>query len=112
MKRTIALTAALFVTTLGTAPAFAASAPACIQADMIDHTTVVSPREILFSMKDGKTYSSHLRSPCLGLSFNQGFAYATSVDTICGGTQRIRTLPTKQICTLGEFERVSIGDHG
>ena len=112
MKKTIALTALLAATLGMAAPALAEHGPACLQATMIDHTKVVSPREILFQMKDGKTYSSHLRSPCLGLAFNSGFSYATSSDYVCGGTQTIRTMPTKQICVLGKFERVSIGEHG
>jgi len=109
MKK-IATLAALAV--LGAAlPAAAQSqghAPICLQSYDIDRTTVVNPQKILFRLKDGKVYSSKLRSPCLGLRFN-GFVYVTPVDEICGGSQSIRVLQTNQVCVLGPFQPEQIG---
>ena len=84
--------------------------PICLQSDRIDRTTVVNPQKILFRLKDGKVYSSKLRTPCLGLNFN-GFVYVTPMDEICGGSQSIRVLQTNQVCVLGPFQPEQIGAH-
>ncbi len=90
--------------------AAAEHAPICLQSSRIDRTSVVNPQKILFRLKDGTVYASHLRTPCLGLRFN-GFVYVTPVDEICGGSQSIRVLQTDQVCVLGPFEPERIGAH-
>jgi hypothetical protein len=104
----VAVGAAAIVT-----PAAAAGDPSqiCLKTNWIDRTTVVNERKILFRMKDGRVYSSELRQPCLGLRFN-GFVYVTSFMEVCGGSQSIRVLNTGQVCTLGNFTPVTIGQHG
>lgn len=92
------------------AAAYPASTPICIRSYDIDRTTVVNPQKILFRLKDGKVYASNLRAPCLGLKFD-GFVYVTSMDEICGGSQTIRVLRTKEVCVLGPFEPANIGQH-
>jgi hypothetical protein len=109
--RKIAALAVLLTTAFGTAaPALADSTPICLKTNWIDKTTVVGPQEILFRMKDGKTYSSRLRTPCIGLR-NFGFAYVTSYMELCGKSESIRVLETGQVCTLGNFTPVTIGQH-
>jgi hypothetical protein len=111
MKKIAAL-AVLLATGFGiVTPALAkGEAPICLKTDWIDRTTVVNPQEILFRMKDGKTYSSKLSTPCIGLRFN-GFVYETSFTEVCGGSQSIRVLKTGEVCTLGKFEPVTVGQH-
>jgi hypothetical protein len=110
MKK-IAAIAVLLATTLGAAaPALAKDAPICLRTNWIDRTTVVDPQTILFRMKDGKVYRTHLRTPCIGLKFN-GFVYQTSFEEVCGGSQSIRVLQTNEVCTLGEFTPEKIGQH-
>ena len=111
MKK-IAAIADLLTTGIGTAaPALAADAPICLRTNWIDKTTMINPQEILFRMKDGKTYSTRLKTPCIGLRFN-GFVYATSYMELCGKSESIRVLNTGQVCTLGNFTPVTIGQHG
>ncbi len=81
----------------------------CLQSYNIDRTTVVNPQKILFRLKNGKVYASHLRTPCLGLRFN-GFVYVTPLDEICGA-QAIRVLQTNQVCVLGPFQPEEVGAH-
>ena len=109
MKRFAILGALVVVGAALIAPISAASGRTlCLQSDRIDRTTPVGTQDILFRMKDGKVYRSHLRTPCLGLKFN-GFVYVTPMDEICGGTQSIRVLKTDQVCVLGPFVPDSIG---
>ncbi|MEI9992631.1 MAG: hypothetical protein WDM86_21685 [Rhizomicrobium sp.] len=108
--RCFAILGALAVLAL-TAPAAAQQqqhARICLKSRLIDRTTVVNPKKLLFRLKDGRVYASHLRTPCLGLNFN-GFVYVTPLDEICGGTQSIRVLRTNQICVLGPFVPEQIG---
>jgi hypothetical protein len=108
MKKKFAIFAALTALTAAT-PALADS-DVCIKSAMLDRTTVVNPKTILFHLKGGKTYRSELRTPCLGLKFN-GFVYVTPTDEICGGSQSIRVLNTDQVCLLGKFTPEKIGQH-
>ena len=111
MKKLATLGALAVVGAALIAPVAAAEhAPTCLQSDRIDRTSVVNPQKILFRLKDGRVYSSHLRTPCLGLRFN-GFVYVTPMDEICGGSQSIRVLQTNQVCVLGPFEPERIGAH-
>ncbi len=98
------------------AAGFATIAPAtagpmvCLKTELIDNTTVVNPKTVLFRMKDGKVWRSDLRAPCLGLKFN-GFAYVTHFDEICGGVQSIRVLRSGEVCVLGPFSPDTVGSH-
>jgi hypothetical protein len=111
MKKTVAVFTALLALGAAMGPALA-EAPICLKSQLIDRTTVVNPKTILFRMKDGKVYRSDLRTPCLGLKFN-GFVYSSPYDEICGGQQTIRVISTNEVCQLGRFtpEKVSHPDH-
>ncbi len=111
MKKIAAL-AVLLATAFGAAvPALAKDeTPTCLRTNWIDRTTVVNPQTILFRMKDGKVYRSHLRTPCIGLRFN-GFAYETSFPEICGGSQAIHVINTGEVCVLGKFTPETVGQH-
>jgi hypothetical protein len=105
MKKITILSALLAAGTALAAPVAQAQdarhAPICLQSERIDRTTVVSPKQINFRMRDGTVYRSDLRTPCAGLRFN-GFVYVTPMDEICGA-QAIRVLQTNQVCVLGKF---------
>ena len=92
------------------APAMGA-ANVCLQTNLIDRTTVVNPKTILFRMKDGKVWRSDMRTACISLKFN-GFVYVVHGDEICGGAQSIRVLNTDEVCVLGRFSPETIGQHG
>lgn len=109
MSKFVALTAVALLAALPAA-AHPARTPTCVKSVDLDRTTVVSPQKILFRLKDGKVYSSTLRTPCLGLKFN-GFVYETPTDEICGGAQSIRVLQTNEVCVLGPFVAERIGQH-
>ena len=110
MKKFTALAVLLSVSAATIAPA-AAAATVCLQTNLIDRTTVVNPKTILFRMKDGKVWRSEMRTACLSLKYN-GFVYVTHADEICGGSQSIRVLNTDQVCMLGRFTPETIGQHG
>jgi hypothetical protein len=76
-------------------------APVCIRSIDIDHTKVPNDHTILFFMKDGKIWSTTLRSACPELRFN-GFAYGpTPPVEICSSIQTIRVLRSGAVCELG-----------
>ena|SRR5258707_2090870 len=106
MRRLAMLGAFLVIGAAALSPAGAR--PLCLTPRQIDHTTVVSPRTILFHMKDGKIWRSDLRTPCLGLKF-YGFRYETAIDEICSGSQAIQVLRTHEVCVLGPFQPQTIG---
>jgi len=106
MKKLAIIGALLAAGTLLAAPAEARTV--CLTPHLIDHTTVVSPRTILFHMKDGMIWRSDMRTPCLGLRF-YGFSYVSRADEICGGSQAIQVIKTHEVCVLGPFERERIG---
>lgn len=110
MKKIAAFATMLAIGASLIAPASAA-APGCLWTRQIDRTTVIDPKTILFHMKDGKVYRNTLQSPCLGLQFN-GFAYVLHSDELCGESQSIHVLQTKEVCTLGKFVPETIGRHG
>ena len=110
MNKIAAFAVLLSVGAASIAPAMGA-APVCLQTKLIDRTTVVNPKTILFRMKDGKVWRSDMRVACLSLKYN-GFVYVTHADEICGGSQSIRVLNTDQVCMLGRFTPETIGQHG
>ena len=86
-----------------TSPAVAqnGSPPICLRSIDIDHTKTPNAHTILFFMKDGKEWSTTLRSDCPGLIFN-GFEYApTPRDNICANMQTIRVLKSGAVCEIG-----------
>ncbi|MBV9045298.1 MAG: hypothetical protein JO348_00690 [Alphaproteobacteria bacterium] len=99
-KKTIALAA--LAAMLGTAAPAMAAPMVCLNTYQIDRTHVVDSQNILFKMRNGKVWRSHLRTPCLGLKFS-GFAYQTSFTEICGGVQTIHILDSGEACQLGNF---------
>ncbi|HXC54612.1 MAG TPA: hypothetical protein VNU97_04910 [Rhizomicrobium sp.] len=107
MKKIATLAALLGIGLASVAPAMA-DAPVCLQNRLIDRTTVVNPKTILFRMKDGKVWRSSLATPCLSLKFN-GFIYVAHTDDICGGSQSIRVLNTNEVCLLGRFTPEIVG---
>ncbi len=80
--------------------------PICLSAHLIDHTQAVDDNTLLFMMRDGKVWKNTLIGRCVGLSFNQGFAYDTSTDDICSNRQSIRLLHSGALCELGAFTPV------
>jgi hypothetical protein len=108
--KTFAALAILLVSGLAVAAPAAAAPQVCLKTELIDTTTVVNPKTVLFRMKDGKVWRSDLRSPCLGLKFN-GFVYETHFDEVCGGSQAIRVLRSGEVCVLGPFSPDAVGQH-
>ena len=102
------LTAAAFLALSATALADEGALPAkptqvCLQASMIDHTTVISDREILFTMKDHKVWKNTMRQSCPNLKFERGFSEVIRGGTICANMQSIRVLHDGNPCILGDF---------
>jgi len=94
-----------------TAVAAAADAPAtapinpntvCLWTYLIDHTHFISPRTILFYMRNGKIWQNTLVNDCPGLNF-YGFEYVTRDGQICSNMQSIHVLRTHEVCLLGAF---------
>lgn len=110
MNKIAAFAVLLSVSAASITPVLAA-APVCLQSNLIDRTTVVNPKTILFRMKDGKVWRSDMRTACISLKFN-GFVYVVHGDEICGGAQSIRVLNTNEVCLLGRFTPETIGQHG
>ena len=91
----------LLLTLASPAVAQNASPPVCLRSIDIDHTKTPNDHTILFLMKDGKVWSTTLRSDCPELIFN-GFEYApTPRDNICANMQTIRVLKSGAICEIG-----------
>ena len=90
----------------GSEAAAVSESPICLSAHLIDHTQAVDDNTLLFTMRDGKVWKNTLIGRCVGLSFNQGFAYETATDDICSNRQPIRLLHSGAICELGAFTPV------
>lgn len=84
-------------------PAPAKSANVCLDASFVDHTSVISDREILFYMKNRKIWKNTLKSTCPGLDFENGFSEEIRGDSICSNMQTIFVLRRGTPCSLGEF---------
>jgi hypothetical protein len=75
----------------------------CIRSIDVDHTKTPNDHTILFFMKDGKIWSTTLRSDCPELSFN-GFEYEpTPSDNICADLETIRVLRSGAVCEIGSL---------
>jgi hypothetical protein len=55
----------------------------CISINRIDHTEVVSDREILFFMHGDRIFLNKLPHRCPGLEFEEAFMYRASVGQLC-----------------------------
>lgn len=76
--------------------------PKCVPANMVDHTKVLDQSNILFYMRDGKVWHSHLSPPCVGLR-DSGFVMDSHFTEFCGGAQAIHLMKGGATCQLGEF---------
>ena len=101
MIRRSALSLPLALAFAGSAVAHNTPPPLCLRSIDIDHTKTPNDHTILFFMKDGKVWSSTLRSDCPELVFN-GFEYAPAPrDSICTNMQTIRVLKSGAVCEMG-----------
>lgn len=75
----------------------------CIKADEVDHTKVLSDRQILFYMHGNQVWLNTLKARCNTLPIQDGFAMAANYSEFCANSQSIRVLRTGQFCQLGEF---------
>lgn len=90
-----------FAFLIGPAGAQGADVPVCLRALDVDRTKTPDDRTILFIMKDGKVWSTTLKTDCPELRFN-GFDYGvTPPDNICANMQTIRVLKSGAICEIG-----------
>ncbi len=88
----------------------AAGPPYCLQVDRIRETEIVDDSTILFHMRSGKTYRNKLPYECNGLRFEDGFAYATSINRLCS-VDTITVLRRGTTCGLGKFELIQPTDN-
>ena len=80
----------------------------CIMISRIDHIEVLDDQTILFHMIDGKVWKNVLPFPCVGLKFEGGISYDTSIDQLC--REDIFTVIHRETtCGFGEFHLVSDG---
>lgn len=75
----------------------------CLWTYLIDHTTVVDAKTLVFHMKDKKAWKNTLVNRCPDLKFH-GYAYLTHDGQICANSQAIYVLKTHSVCMLGGFE--------
>jgi hypothetical protein len=102
------ITASLF--TLAAAAAFLA-APAfadetksiCLKAYDVDHTKVLSDRQILFYMHGKKVWLNTLQGRCISLPVQEGFVWSSAFPEYCANVETIRVVRSGEVCQLGEF---------
>ena len=93
---------------LAAAPAVAqssmsyASGNRCLAATDVDHTHVVDQSNILFYMRDGKIWHTHLTPACVNLELS-GFEMVGHPDQFCANAQTIQVLNGGAVCRLGNF---------
>jgi hypothetical protein len=75
----------------------------CLSAVDVDHTHVVDQSNILFYMRDGKVWSTHLTPACVNLKLS-GFKMVGHPDQFCANAQTIEVLNGGAVCRLGNFE--------
>ena len=59
-------------------------ARSCIMRSQVQQSQVRSDSVIDFEMRGGKVYRVTMPTRCPGLAFERSFAFATSIDQICG----------------------------
>lgn len=99
----LALTAALGLLPMATAPALAANK--CVDIRDIDSSQSKDGRTMVFKMKDGTTLVNRLQGYCPDLRYT-GFVWQMpSGDTnACERQSTFRVLQSGQVCTLGAFD--------
>jgi hypothetical protein len=105
---------ALAAATMTGSPAVAAEAETvdCIQLQSIDRTEVVDDQTILFHLRNRTVLQNKLPFRCFGLKFDDGFAYKTSTNQLCGNLDIIHPVRSGGSCGLGPFERVTPAPKG
>ena len=94
---------------LAAAPAIAA--PVCLDADDIQSRSSPDGQVIIFHMRDGSVWRNILQRPCPGLKFD-GFAWKLyGTHDVCANEQIIHVLHSGEVCSLGNFEKVSPPRH-
>lgn len=81
--------------------AYAQNAPTCIQSELIDHTSVVDAKTVLFHMRGGTIWQNNLPTRCSGLKLH-GFVVRGHDSQICGGSG-ITLIESGSVCMLGKF---------
>ncbi|HEY2034537.1 MAG TPA: hypothetical protein VGH02_12700 [Rhizomicrobium sp.] len=100
--------AAAMLVAIAAAPAGAetpmsyASGNRCLAAVDVDHTHVIDRSNILFYMRDGKIWQTHLTPACVNLTLS-GFEMVGHPDQFCANAQTIKVLNGGAICQLGNF---------
>jgi hypothetical protein len=82
----------------------ASAAPVCFSPREIQSTTPISDREIVFKLRNGKSWKNTLAAKCPGLKFEGGFSWTIHGDTVCENMQSLTVLRRGNTCLLGKFE--------
>lgn len=99
--RLLMIAAGAAALTMSVSQASAADGPKCLQAQLVDHTHVIDPSNLLFYMKDGKVWLNHLPTACDSLRLHGFVIHGQDMD-LCSG-QGITLIKTGQACVLGDF---------
>jgi hypothetical protein len=87
------------------------AAPICLPSYNIDHTDIPNDSTIMFYMRDRTVWKNTLAQPCFGLRLDtRGFTYEPTdpgSDTICSNLVIVHTNTDHNVCSLGEFTKVS-----
>ncbi len=111
------LTLVIFALSTAAGAAYAADTPAqdskrCIPIKDIRRTEVIDDQNILFHLRNKKTYNNHLPHRCGGLAYAKAFKYETAQSELCNVdiisviNTTTGTLMPGASCALGLFERV------
>jgi len=74
----------------------------CLAATDVDHTHVVDQSNILFYMRNGEVWKTHLTPACVNLKMS-GFTMVGHPDQFCANAQTIQVIDGGAICQLGNF---------
>jgi hypothetical protein len=77
----------------------------CINPIEIDKQTIVSDKEIRFTMRNGDVWTNHLPSACFGLKSEGGFEWVVRGTQVCSNQESIKVLRIGTPCLLGEFTK-------
>ena len=84
----------------------------CITTSRISQSHVRNDWVIDFEMRDGSIYRNTLPAACSGLTFDQRFAYRTSIGQLCSvdtiTVLRGDGLSQGPTCGLGEFQPIKL----
>jgi hypothetical protein len=89
-----------------------AAAPVCLDTYLIDHTSVLNARTIVFHLKDGSAWQNNLKNACPALRF-WGFVYSdrSGLNEICDNQSAVHVINSGETCLLGAFTKVSPVPH-